>query len=84
MKVLLQLHRVFTATDFRPDLQSISRPTLIIQGDCDTSTQLELTGRKTAALIPRSQLKVYENAAHGLPVTHAERLNHDLLAFASS
>jgi pimeloyl-ACP methyl ester carboxylesterase len=84
MKVLLQLHRVFTATDFRPDLQTISLPTLIIQGDCDTSTPLELTGRKTAALIPGSQLKVYENAAHGLPVTHAERLNHDLLVFASS
>jgi non-heme chloroperoxidase len=84
MKVLLQLHRVFTTTDFRPDLQTISLPTLIIQGDCDTSTPLELTGRKTAALIPGSRLKVYESAAHGLPVTHAERLNHDLLVFASS
>jgi pimeloyl-ACP methyl ester carboxylesterase len=74
MKVLLQLHRVFTTTDFRPDLRTISLPTLIIQGDCDTSTPLELSGRKTAALIPGSQLKVYESAAHGLPVTHAERL----------
>jgi hypothetical protein len=26
MKVLLQLHRVFTTTDFRPDLQTISLP----------------------------------------------------------
>jgi len=70
--------------DFRPDLQTISLPTLITPGDCDTSTPLELTGRKTAALILGSQLKVYESAAHGLPVTHAERLKHDLLVFASS
>ena len=75
---------MFTTTDFRPDLRAISLPTLIIQGDCDTSTPLELTGRRTAALIPGSQLRVYENAAHGLPITHADRLNHDLLAYASS
>jgi non-heme chloroperoxidase len=54
MRVLLELHRVFTTTDFRPDLRAISLPTLI------------------------------ENAAHGLPITHADRLNHDLLAYASS
>jgi len=84
MKVLLQLHRVFTTTDFRPDLRAISLPTLIIQGDCDTSTPLELTGRRTTALIPGSQLKVYAGAAHGLPITHADRLNLDLLAYASS
>jgi hypothetical protein len=28
-----------------------------------------------------SRLIVYENAAHGLFVTHADRLNDDLLAF---
>jgi hypothetical protein len=27
-------------------------------------------------------LKVYEGAAHGLPITHADQLNADLLAFA--
>jgi len=35
-------------------------------------------------LIPGSRLTVYENAVHGLPVTHADRLNADLLAFAKS
>jgi non-heme chloroperoxidase len=50
----------------------------------DFHTPLELTGRGTAALIPGSQLRVHENAAHGLPITHADRLNHDLLAYAFS
>jgi NTE family protein len=45
----------------------------------DTSTPLDQTGRKTVALIPGSQLVVYEGAGHRLPITHMERLNHDLL-----
>ena len=82
LKVMLELHRVFTETDFRPDLSRIKVPTLLVLGDRDTSTPLEFTGRRTAALIPGSRLQVYEGAAHGLPITHMERLNADLLAFA--
>jgi pimeloyl-ACP methyl ester carboxylesterase len=59
-------------------------PTLIIHGDSDTSTPLDLTGRRTARLIAGSQFKVYEGAAHGLPVMHMERLNADLLEFLKS
>jgi non-heme chloroperoxidase len=83
LKVLLDLQRVFTQTDFRSELRTISAPTLIIHGDRDTSTPIDLTGRKTAGLIPGSELKVYEDAAHGLPITHMDRLNRDLLAFAT-
>jgi pimeloyl-ACP methyl ester carboxylesterase len=81
LKVMLDLHRVFTETDFRPDLRTITVPTLIIHGDSDTSTPLDFTGRRMAALIRGSQLKVYEGAAHGLPITHMDALNRDLLAF---
>jgi non-heme chloroperoxidase len=84
LKVMIDLHRMFTETDFRPELPQIKVPTLLIHGDIDVSTPLEMTGRKTAKLIPGSRLTVYENAAHGLPVTHADRLNADLLAFAKS
>jgi non-heme chloroperoxidase len=83
LRVLLELHRVFTVTDFSPDLRGISVPTLIVHGDNDTSTPLELTGRRTASLIRGSRLVIYEGAAHGLPITHMERLNHELLAFSS-
>jgi non-heme chloroperoxidase len=84
LRVLLDLHRMFTETDFRSELSKISLPTVIIHGDSDTSAPIERTGRKTARLISGSQLKVYEDAAHGLPITHMERLNQDLLAFARS
>jgi len=83
LKTLLDLHRIFTETDFRAELGMIRVPTLLIHGDSDQATPLEITGRKTARLIQGSELKVYEGAAHGLPVTHAERLNADLLAFAT-
>jgi non-heme chloroperoxidase len=79
LKVMLDLHRAFTETDFRPDLRAIKVPVLLIHGDSDTSTPLELTSRKTAQLIPTCRLVIYENAAHGLPITHMDRLNADLL-----
>jgi non-heme chloroperoxidase len=84
LKVMIDLHRMFTETDFREDLKKITVPTLVIHGDHDTSTRLDVTGRKTAQLIAGSRLIVYENAAHALPVTHIDRLNADLLAFAKS
>jgi non-heme chloroperoxidase len=84
LKVMLDLHRVFTETDFRADLRTIAVPTLIVHGDSDVSTPLERTGRRTARLIAGSRLIVYEGAAHGLPITHMDRLNADLVAFIRS
>ncbi|MBV9460808.1 MAG: alpha/beta hydrolase [Bradyrhizobium sp.] len=84
LRVLLDLRRLSNETDFRSELTKISLPTVIIHGDSDTSAPIERTGRKTAKLISGSQLKVYEGAGHGLPITHMDRLNQDLLAFARS
>jgi len=73
----------FTA-DLRDQLRMITVPALIVHGDHDLQAPLDLCGRKTARLVPRSTLRVYENAAHGLFVTHADKLNADLLAFAGA
>jgi non-heme chloroperoxidase len=69
-------------SDLRDQLRAIHVPALIVHGDHDIQAPLELCGRKTAQLVQRSTLLVYENAAHGLFLTHADRLNADLLAFA--
>jgi non-heme chloroperoxidase len=84
LKALLDCNRAFVETDFRAELPKISVPTLIVQGDKDASTPLDLTGRKTAKLIPGAQLKVYEGAPHGLMFTHINRFNRDLMEFAQS
>ena len=68
-------------TDFRAELQAITLPTLIVHGDKDQQAPIDICGRKTAQLVPDNRLLVYENAAHGMFVTHAARLNADLLAF---
>ena len=83
LKVLLDLHVAMTETDFRPDLARLNVPTLIVHGDLDTSAPLELTARRTHQLVAGSTLKIYAGAAHGLPFTHMEQLNADLVAFVS-
>jgi non-heme chloroperoxidase len=83
LKVMVDLHRVFTETDFRPDLRTIKVPTLIVHGDHDVSTVLDRTGRRTAQLIAGSRLSIYEGAAHGLPITHMDQLNREIAAFAN-
>ncbi len=84
LKALLDCNQSFVEADFRAELPKIGVPTLIIQGDKDASTPLDLTGRKTAKLIPGAELKVYEGAPHGLMFTHMDRFNRDLVAFAQS
>jgi non-heme chloroperoxidase len=80
-KALLECNRMLTEADFRAELKAIAVPTLVIHGDGDATSPIDLTGRPTAALVPAARLKVYEGAPHGLFLTHRERLNADLLAF---
>ncbi len=81
LQALVHLNRALTKEDFRAELAEIAVPTLVIHGDHDVSSPIDLTGRATAELIPGARLKVYEGAPHGLFVTHIDRLNADLLAF---
>jgi non-heme chloroperoxidase len=82
LPVLLACNHVVVETDYRPDLRSLKTRTLVIHGDQDASAPLERTGRPSAALIPGARLVVYEGAPHGLFLTHKDRLNDDLRAFA--
>jgi pimeloyl-ACP methyl ester carboxylesterase len=82
LKAILDCNQAIVETDFRAELPKVNVPTLIIQGDKDVSAPLDLTGRKTAKLIPAAELKVYEGAPHGLMFTHIDRFNSDLIAFA--
>ncbi len=69
------------ATDLRDELRALQMPTLIIHGDHDAQAPIDLCGRQTARLVPNNRFLEYENAAHGLFITHAARLNADLLHF---
>lgn len=84
IKALSDLWKLINETDFRAELRTIQTPTLILQGDIDKSCLLELTGRPTHELIAGSRFLVYENAAHGLPYTHTDRMLADIIAFAGA
>ena len=74
----------FSATDFRPDLEKVDVPTLVIHGDDDQIVPFEVGGARSAAMVAGAELKVYEGSAHALPDTARDRLHADLLAFIDS
>jgi len=84
LNAVVACNRALSGTDFRPDVKGLGVPTLIIHGDADRSALPALTARRTAALAPRAELRMYEDAPHGLVFTHTERLNADIAAFARS
>ncbi|MGO1070471.1 alpha/beta fold hydrolase [Lysobacter sp. CA199] len=71
----------FSATDFTADLKRIDVPVLVIHGDDDQIVPIDAAGRASAKLIKNAKLIVYPGAPHGLPDTHKDRLNRDLLEF---
>jgi non-heme chloroperoxidase len=71
----------FSATDFRPDLDAIDVPTLVIHGDDDQVVPFAVGGQASAARIAGAVLKVYPGAPHGITDTHKDQLGQDLLAF---
>jgi pimeloyl-ACP methyl ester carboxylesterase len=81
LPVAIEANRRITSTDFRKELSAISVPTLIIHGDKDASAPIDITGRPAAKLIPKAEFRVYEGAAHGLFLTHKDRLNAEIAAF---
>lgn len=78
----IELFRSMAATDVRVDLKAIDVPTLLVHGSADASAPLEFTALPTAAEIGDSRVEVYEGAGHGLFITHKERFNAELSAFA--
>ncbi|WP_430783997.1 alpha/beta fold hydrolase [Actinoplanes sp. G11-F43] len=71
----------FSATDFRPDLDAVDVPTLVIHGDDDQVVPFAVGGQASAARIKDAVLTVYRGAPHGITDTHREQLGQDLLAF---
>ena len=77
---ILASARAFFETDFRPDLTSLTMPTLIVHGTEDRTVPVELA-RAASKAIGTSRLIEYEDGAHGLFESHGERLTKDLLEF---
>lgn len=74
----------FSETDFTADLKKIDVPTLVVHGSDDQIVPIDQAGKASAKIVKNAKLLVYEGAPHGLPSTHKDRLNADLLDFLKS
>ena len=74
----------FSETDFAADLKAIAVPTLVMHGEDDQVVPFANAGALSARLVRGAVLKSYPGYPHGMPTTHADRINADLLAFARS
>jgi non-heme chloroperoxidase len=74
----------FSETDFTEDLKKMAIPTLVVHGDDDQIVPIDAAGRRSVEFLPQGTLHVYPGAPHGIPATHKDKLNADLLAFLKS
>jgi non-heme chloroperoxidase len=74
----------FSQTDFTDDLKKITVPVLVLHGDDDQIVPCADAGPLSAKLLTNSVLKIYKGFPHGMPVTHADVINADILAFLKS
>jgi non-heme chloroperoxidase len=81
LKNELDCIKAFSETDFTGDLKKFDIPTLIIHGSDDQIVPIDASAHASSKLIKNATLKVYPGAPHGLPWTHKEELNNNLLAF---
>ena len=74
----------FSQTDFTEDLKKITIPALVMHSEDDQIVPYVAAGPKSAKLLKNGMLIIYKDFPHGMPTTHAEKINADLLAFLKS
>jgi non-heme chloroperoxidase len=80
-RATLECLKSYSSTDFRSDLGKINVPALIIHGDSDKTVPIDVSGRKTATMIPAADYKIYAGEPHGLFYTQKDSLNDHLEDF---
>ena len=68
-------------TDFRADLPRIDVPVLLIHGDSDRILPIESTAIPYSETVKNGRLVTARGGSHGIPWTHAELINRELLEF---
>jgi len=71
----------FSQTDFTEDLKKMTLPVLVMHGDDDQVVPYADSAPLSAKLLGNGILKTYKGYPHGMPTTHAEQIDADLLAF---
>ncbi len=76
--------KVFSETDLTDDLRQIDVPVLVMHSEDDQIVPYADSGPLAAKLLKHSTFKSYKDLPHGMPATHADLVNADILAFIKS
>jgi non-heme chloroperoxidase len=74
----------FIREDYSEDLKKISVPALLLNGEADQIVPYKTSGPRAVELVQNGTLKTYPGFPHGMPTTHADTINADLLKFITS
>jgi non-heme chloroperoxidase len=74
----------FIRQDYTEDLKKVSVPVLAMNGDGDQVVPHDTSGPRAVELVQNGTLKTYAGFPHGMPTTHADTINNDLLTFIQS
>lgn len=76
--------KAFSETDFREDLKAADFPVLVLHGEDDQIVPFAVGGEQAIKYLKNGTLISYPGLPHGMPTTHADIINKDLLAFINS
>jgi non-heme chloroperoxidase len=84
-EALLAGIRLLQETDFTEELRTIvDVPALIVHGESDRFAPIAATGVRVAKMFSNCVFKVYDDAPHGLFLTHAQELGDDILGLVKN
>ncbi|WP_026791950.1 alpha/beta fold hydrolase [Pleomorphomonas oryzae] len=78
-----QTEAIISRIDSRPSLPAIAVPTLVLVGDADPFTPVELS-REIVAGIPQARLAVIDECGHGSTLEQPEAVNRQLVDWISA
>lgn len=81
IKAQYECVKAFSETDFTEDLKAIDVPVLVLHSDDDQVVPYADAGPLAVKLLRHGTLKTYHGLPHGMPTTHADIINRDILAF---
>jgi non-heme chloroperoxidase len=73
--------KVWSETDLTEDLKKIDVPVLVLHSEDDQVVPFANSGPLAAKLLKQSTFNSYKDLPHGMPTTHPDIINADILAF---
>jgi len=81
VKAALDCMAGFFQEDFTSDMQSIDVPSLFLHGQDDQIVPVQNSSVLSSEIVREAMLRIVCDGSHGLPITHSNVVNQELLTF---